>query len=108
MANKNPANAGFFVFSPPIQRTHDPGETLPEYVGIDLGGIQITMAKQLLDRANIGTVEQQLCGKRVAEGMGGRRLVDPRIKNGLANRLLNSRYMDVMTYPVPRSVLANA
>ena len=51
------------------------------------------MAKQLLDRANIGTVEQQLCGKRVAEGMGGRRLVDPRITNGLANRLLNSRYM---------------
>lgn len=47
MANKNPANAGFFfiLLSAPIQRTHDPGETLPKHVGINLCGIQVTMAK---------------------------------------------------------------
>jgi hypothetical protein len=47
-------------------------------VGVDLGGLDVSMTQQLLDRADVVPGLQQVSGKAVAESMATRRLHNAR------------------------------
>ena len=72
-------------FPDAIKRTAGTGEMLSQDMGIDLGGGDIIVTEQLLDRANIGAVTQQIRGKAVPKGMAGNALVsNPRFTHSSA------------------------
>ena len=52
--------------------------TLVEDVGVDHRGLEVTVAKQFLDGADVGAVFEQVCGEGVPEGVAGGALVDSR------------------------------
>ncbi len=46
-------------------------------MGIDHGGFYIAVAEQFLNRADVGSLFQYVRGKRMAEGVAGRRFLIP-------------------------------
>jgi hypothetical protein len=46
-------------------------------MGVDHGGFHIAVAEQFLNRTNVGAMLQNMCGKRMAEGVAGRWLLIP-------------------------------
>ena len=46
------------------------------HVGVDLGGRRIIKTKHRLNRAQVGTIHQQVGGERVAQGVGSDMLSD--------------------------------
>src|SRR5206468_3919395 len=79
-----------------IRRT--PYRTRPavEHVRVDHRGADITVAEQLLHRANVVPVLQQVGSEAVAEGVAGRRLTDPRAQNGRPDHPLNRGLMEMV------------
>ena len=67
MANKNPANAGFFFIplSPPIQRTDHSQPTPIHHMQIALGGRHIAVPQQLLHCADVIALLKHACRKGV-------------------------------------------
>jgi hypothetical protein len=53
-------------------------QALPSYVGVYLGCRQISVAEEHLDRTQVSPVVEQVGGKRMAQGMRGDMLLDPR------------------------------
>ena len=47
-------------------------------MGVDHGRLHIAVTQQLLNRANVGALLQQVCGERMAEAVAGGWLADPR------------------------------
>ena len=98
MANKNPANAGFFFIplSPPIQRTDHPQPTPIHHMQIALGGGHITVSQQLLHCADVIAVFQQVSCKGMAEGVRPTQFGCPRFCRSLLNMLANIVLMIMM------------
>src|SRR5690606_28473096 len=85
------------VFLCPVERTEHRQPATVEHMGIDLRGLYIRVAKQLLHGANILTAFQQMRGKRMPQGMRRRRLVQTDPAHGITHRPLNGLLMQVMT-----------
>ena len=51
-------------------------------MGVDHRGLYIAVTQQLLNRADIGSLLQQVCGERMAEGVAGGWLADSRRLHG--------------------------
>src|SRR5687767_13648407 len=52
-----------------VRRARDPERSVLEDVGVDHRGLEIAMAEQLLDGADVGPVLEQMRCERVAEGV---------------------------------------
>lgn len=74
----------------PVERAPDPVSPTVQDVGVDLGGPDILVPEQLLHRADVVPVLQQMRGERVPERVGGYVLRDPRIDHGASDGLLRS------------------
>jgi len=51
-------------------------------MGVDHGGLYIAVAQQLLNRADVGSMLQQVCGERMAKAVAGGWFADPRRLHG--------------------------
>src|SRR5262249_17716567 len=63
--------------SKPVGRARDTERTRLEHVRVDHRGLEVAMAEQLLDGADVGSALQQMCRERVAERVAGDRLGEP-------------------------------
>jgi len=63
-------------------------------MGLDHGGLYITVAQQLLNRPDVGALLQDVCGERMMEGVAGGWLADPRRLHGSLHRLLRQARPD--------------
>mgnify|MGYP000450889125 CR=1 FL=1 len=64
------------------------GEAFATHVGVDLGGGDVGVTEHFLDRAQVGTVVEQVSGERGAQHMGRDVLSNVRGTCGLFNDLL--------------------
>ena len=65
-------------------------------MGIDLRGLHIGVAEQLLHGPDVLAALQQMCGEGMAQGMRRRRLVQANPAYGIANRPLNGLFVQMM------------
>ena len=49
-----------------IHRTEDSSSSTVQHVGVDHGGLYVSMSKQFLNRADIVAVFEQMSGERMA------------------------------------------
>ena len=71
-----------------VQRTAHGEAALVQDVGVDHGGLDVLVAQQFLDGANIVTRFKQVGGKAMAEGVTTGALVDPGPLDCFPDRLL--------------------
>ena len=68
-------------------------------MGVDHGGGDIGMTKQLLHGADVGAVRQQMCGEGMAQGVGSHPLGEIRRPRRLADGTLQRGVLDMMAPP---------
>jgi hypothetical protein len=66
---------------------------------VDLGGGHVPVPEQLLNGADVLAVFQQVCGERVAEGVGARPFRDPGLADGILHRALEHGLVQVVPAP---------
>ena len=59
-----------------VQRASDAAAASVQHVAIDHGGAHVFVAKELLDRADVVTVFQEMGGEGVTQDVATRRLAD--------------------------------
>jgi hypothetical protein len=72
-----------------VQRTPHPHPRLLEDVGVDHGGLDALVAKELLNGADVVAASEQVGGEGVPEGVAGDALPDPRASAGVADGALD-------------------
>jgi len=75
---------------------HCEGATV-EHMGIDHGGPYVAVAEELLDRADVLPLLQQVGGKGVPEGVAAGRLADTRCLHRPSYRFLHQGGIQVVT-----------
>ena len=65
-----------------VRGTADTLWTAIQHMGVDHRGLHIAVTQQLLNRADVGSLLQQVCGERMAEGVAGGWLADSRCLHG--------------------------
>jgi len=65
-------------------------------MGVDHGGLYITVTQQLLNRTDVGALLQAVCGERMTEAVAGGWLADPRRLHGCAHGALHQARVQVM------------
>ena len=79
-----------------IGRARHAGRATIEHMRIDHRGLQIAVAQEVLDSANVGTSFQQVGCKAMAKGVASGRFADPCCSHRGANRPLNDRRVEMM------------
>ncbi len=69
-----------------------------EDMGVDHGGLDVLVPEELLDRAYIIAVLQQVCGEGVTKGVGRDELIDSRCSASLADSFLQDAGVGVVTH----------
>lgn len=77
------------VISNSIQRAYDSSGTSIEHMGVDHGGSDISMAKQLLHCPDVVSALKKMSGKGVAEGVATGMLVDSGPQDSVPDSSLN-------------------
>lgn len=67
-----------------------------ENMRVDHRGANVAVAQQLLDRADVVPVFQQMRGERMTQGVGRRVFGDARVPGGPRDGLLNDTFVQVM------------
>ena len=80
--------------------SHPPSAAI-EDVRVDHGRADVAVAEQLLDRADVVTVLEQMGRERVPESVASGGLRDPRAQDGFPHRALQDRLVQVMPPPLP-------
>lgn len=67
-------------------------------MGVDLGGLHVGMAEEILEDADIDTVLQKMGGKTVAEGVAAYLLMDLGLEGCPFDGLLQTRLQDMVAH----------
>ncbi len=80
-----------------VDRTDDPFPAAHvEHVGVDHGRLDVFVAEQFLDGADVVPGHQEVGGKRVAHGMAAGSFGNARSADGLFDGLLDNRWVQVV------------
>ena len=79
-----------------VERAADGQAAALQDVGVDHGGLDVLVAEELLDRADVVVVLQQVGGEGVAEGVAGHALVEAGGTWRLTDSALQAAFVEVM------------
>jgi len=77
-------------------------------MGVGHGGFHIAVAKQFLNRKDVGALFQKVCGKRMAEGVSGRWFADPCCIHGWTHGALHETSSGIRLPDQSAGLLAGA
>ncbi len=81
----------------PVGRAADAAPAPVEDMGVDHRRANVLVAEQFLDGADVVTVRQEMCGKRMPKGVAGDPLGQPGFSRCRFQRPLKQGFVDVMT-----------